>query len=338
MRSAACGVCTAMLTLTGLAAVPASGLGSWHDADGARPHDRSPQDGAGSEQDAPPQTERRRGQPAIDAETLEARLRERRAQLKMAIERVDAAMGDLEDGRGAETALRSLFSDEGGSRAVGMLVREWVLAEPERGWRGPPNRRSEQRAGRNDDAPRDAQPTQEEVKQFREFAADHLPSMDAELRRYESERPEFASRMLERMAPWFRETIELERRDPELFGVRLTAMNESTELFSLIRRLRSNPGETLSDADRNTLRARARAAFEGWYDERLTVLDRDLTKANSKTEELQSELESMRERRDEAIEERITQLFRRLENGRGDRRPERGPGRDGPRGLGRDRD
>lgn len=178
---------------------------------------------------------------------------------------------------------------------------------------------------------------------------EHIPRMAERLREAEATDPEAAERFLVRIAPRFRDILELSREAPELVEVRLEELRTGMEIVAAareMRRLREQGSENdqgaETDSDSITVkRDEIRALLARQFDLRQTLERHRLTKMVKDINAATKKLDAQRADKESIIDGHLERVLNReFEPGPGDHRQRDGFGRsgpDGPRGDRRDR-
>lgn len=195
--------------------------------------------------------------PPLDRDAMLERLNDRLAQLEASRDRLAEIIASIEAG----TPITEAFDPED----------RWLMG---RAWRdrrddaprfdrdpddrrpgvgGPPD-------GPVGDSPRADGPMSEtDLARIRALIDEHLPQMAERLRIAEQTDPESTARWVERIAPRFRDILELERDAPELVEVRVAELRTGMEIVTAARDLRrlsrEEPGSDAFEAKKNEIRA-----------------------------------------------------------------------------------
>lgn len=247
----------------------------------------------------------------FDREALRERLEQARATIDDVIAKIDAGepMGTLFSGLAPLERLGGLREAvESRRRRGGDFARE---RDGAMGF-GPP-RPPEAR----DDIP---DPTRE---QMLTFLKDKIPMMHDRYERAKEADAEAADRMLDRLEPRVVELWRLEQQEPGYADLRIAEIRAGWEVVGARRAL----GEAMASGDSARIdqaRSMLREALSSHFDARLAVGEQELRRLEAETTRLRAEIEDKRRRRGELVDEKITEfasdIDRRGERGRRDRR------------------
>ena len=239
--------------------------------------------------------------------------------------------------------LRRLGGDDGEQRMPGDRLRERRDGQREGGPREGPDRGPERGPERNlDRGPADGPPgprgplqmSPAEAERTLENLRKELPDVANALDELRKESPRMAEGMTRRLAPRFRDAMELREREPELFRLRVEEIRSGMGVLRAIRSYRvaqelpeTDAAKTQRVTDATT---QVRSAVAAALDQRLAIQEYETKRLERRLEQLKRELAERRERKDEAV----SKMVERVQEGEmpgglfGDSGP-KGP--DGPR-------
>ncbi len=254
-----------------------------------------------------PREDARQGEPGrqpIDGPRAKERLDRRLAELTRAEEivreaqrRIDAGESPADVMREADEATRSLFREA--------MQDRFRSPRPERGG--------------EDQRPQDGEPrgpggwrggplSQEEREKIAEFVKEHLPVLHGKLETIRANDPAAADRLLMRLAPRVREALSAQRRDPDLFRLRVDDIRAGLDVIDAVTALRearqaSKPAEQLT-----ALRETLRGALMRQFDVRIQLQEFEVQALKKRIASIESEVASKKERRSELVDELASQM------------------------------
>lgn len=156
----------------------------------------------------------------------------------------------------------------------------------------------------------------------------HIPQMAERLRIAEETDAEAASRFFDRVAPRFRDLLELEREAPELVEVRVDEIRTGMAIVGAARELRRLGNDSTESAEFAEKKAEIRGLLARQIELRDTLERHRLAKMAADLAEATRRLDDQVKRRDALIDEHLSRVLQRTLDGdseRGPRGERRGP-------------
>lgn len=214
--------------------------------------------------------------------------------------------------------LRRLGGDDGEPRVPGDRPRErrdGPLEGGPRNERGP-DRAMDRGPGEGPPGPRGPMAmSPAEAERVLEALRKELPDVADALDELRKESPRMAEGMSRRLAPRFRDAVELREREPELFRLRVEEIRSGVGVLRAIRSYRAaqelpetDAGKTQRVTDAST---QVRSAVATALDHRLAIQEYETKRLERRLEQLKRELAERRERKDEAV----SKMVERVEDG-----------------------
>ena len=280
----------------------------------------------GAAQDAPTPPERTPERATEQSpEELATRLRERLDQVDAIRDQLASAINQLETGADPDELftpderrrmfrmLRGPGRGAGGEGWTGLFDRP-MPGRPETGpggpGDGPPSGLRERGPDRARPGP--ASPmTDAQLETIREIIDRHVPLLAERLAAAEKETPAAAARFLERIAPRFRDILDLRERAPELVEVRIDEIRTGMEIVAAARDLRRLRGEDAGSAAIDAKTQEIRALLVRQFELRQT-LERDrIGRQLAELESARARLDEQAERRDSVVDDHLERVMAR---------------------------
>ena len=161
--------------------------------------------------------------------------------------------------------------------------------------------------------------TDDQLGQIREIIDEHIPTLSERLEAVKDKDPEAAQRFLSRIAPRFRDILDLRERAPELVEVRIDELRTGMAIVAAARDLRRLHGEDSESDEVESKKREIHQLLERQFDLR-QQLERD--RIERQLEDLSAARERLDEQardRDRLIEGHLSRvLSRTLDGSRGD--------------------
>lgn len=226
-----------------------------------------------------------------DEESLRKRLNQTLAFAQRIVETHEAALAQLDAGENPRDVMRELRSPE--------FQRGTITARRTRD--GSAN------SGENSLKPTDApEINQRDAKRIRNFIAEHLSSIDTQLKQVEQISPEASKRLISRLAPKILEILHLEQDDPTLATLKLNELKSGLTLIEVsgqYRGLMRSSGTSQSDL--NAAKDLVRLAASDRFDAQVQIKQHEISQLMMRIQELHTALEDLNSQRDEQVESMI---------------------------------
>jgi hypothetical protein len=264
--------------------------------------------GAQGQPPSPPEDGAREPRRDFSPQSARDRLQRRRDEARRNLERLEKALTDLDEGRPVAEVMREIEPPRGDRPPRGEgLGHEDRPRGPEGGPRVSP----------------------EEAEALRPFVREHLPKVHEKIEALRAENPDLADRWFGRMVPRLREARAAQERDPRLFTLRISEIDNGLRVFGAIgdyRRALAAPDDQQDRADRlAAAEATLRDALREQVDLRLRTQEHEITRLEKRLESMRGDLQRKQADKDQTVADLLglVKSGRSIEPDRGGRRPDR---------------
>lgn len=273
--------------------------------------DRNPDQSAqaGPQDRPPPDDQQAMDQPPVDREKLKEELTRRLEETKRTQARLEQALARLNDGGDPADIRRETMPGRFRDRLRrGVRDNAPGLDRPV----DPQDNRPRSEPGNPPRGPQGPGPkgdralTPEDRDRMLKFLDQHMPRIGNRFREAMKDNPQIAEGLLNRLAPKFRELEATENSQPELFKLKVEDVRAAITLQETARSWRIKlRDKNATDDDKRQAREAISGAVSSQYDARAALREHELKMLEHRMSEAKQEIDDMRTKRDQRINEEV---------------------------------